>query len=451
MQVNSGGCVELHSAVLAPLSPLFLPYPPPLTMVLLPDYRAEVVQSLADLLYTGRCLSKDPHTDLTEIVSLGQSLGISSLNRENLSLYVRNYQHKKFGSTDVSPTKSDCDVSNQPSISPEPVKKVKCRRRQQPDLSCPVCGDIVEGGKFKLRYHLVDKHFYKRLSVLLGRNTKNCPLCDKQVSGRSNLIKHYGTKHGVVDKLLEEMNIDPENNELLNTSSSFNIEDQSTVISDASIHGVGYVDSPSKEDERFECILCPSNRKNRFRLLQHYCVAHFKDRLLEDYNPMFLDNNGQCGLCRKLFRDQILFTVHMGAAHQKVLEYLRVPQSTKKTSKPPVHCYFPSCSESLFPNNSSLMRHLSAKHFRNTLVNLLKPKFDSDNKCDQCGKEFTSFHNYLTHCAITHRLVINLYMNFLRAKKEAEPSLRYLDTSGQDQSLQDQAESSLDGGQETFE
>merc|ERR1712059_30682 len=172
--------------------------------------------------------------------------------------------------------------------------------------------------------------------------------------------------------------------------------------------------SSTPSASEFQCRLCPCSRKSRFRLLQHYSAAHFRDQLEMEHGHQFLPDREQCGLCGRKMKNRLFFTLHIGAVHQKVVQFLQevqnvTPPAEERQNRFSLHCSFPACSDSLFPNKSSLLKHLSVKHFSKQLTSLLKPMFVASHQCGECGKESSTFQNYMMHSAITHKLVLDYY------------------------------------------
>ena len=240
-----------------------------------------------------------------------------------------------------------------------------------------------------------------------------------------NLVMHFGVMHKCVDQLL---NVDVNQNSThinTNTKSLDYLEESPKLVID-DCH------EDSIEDEKivnttaptahpvispkalFPCSLCPSCRKTKFRLFQHYCVAHFKRNLEDQFGLQFVTNNGCCPVCRKKMKNLYCFLIHMGAAHGEVARYLSQTKEISqviKSKSPLINTWFctsDECQKPSFPNKCSLMRHYALKHHSQKLTAVLQPKFaDNGGICHDCGKLFSNYQQFMKHCSITHRLVLS--------------------------------------------
>ena len=160
---------------------------------------------------------------------------------------------------------------------------------------------------------------------MLGPRVKQCPVCEKTIEMRPNLVKHFGIVHKYVDQLL---NVDVNQNSA--PIHHDDMEDPPKLVID---------DDPKEEEEplsasdplvpqlpsppsKFTCTLCRCSRKSQFRLLQHYSVAHFRTNLDEKFGLQFVTNNGCCPVCRKIMKNLYCFLIHIGAAHGEVSQYV---------------------------------------------------------------------------------------------------------------------------------
>jgi hypothetical protein len=318
------------------------------------------------------------------------------------------------------------------------------RSQRKVKLPCPLCGEVTGGGSFKLKSHLVDKHFYTKLSAQLGPSQRQCPVCRKYMDARRNLIKHIGIKHNLVGQMLKEQlvvlktcDINGNNDNTKTDNYPVFSDDKNVVATPApeckdefytsycdevprshSLKTSSATDSASSPcpSYGFKCSLCIISRefKSRYHLLRHYSAVHFRDKLEKDVGHQLLVEEGQCALCGKRMKSRYLFVLHIGAVHQKVLKLLHRPTMTSTLAtirNRSFSCSFPACSDSIFPTKSTFMRHLSVKHFHKELVDYLRPMFDVSNRCVECGKVYPLFQNYMMHSAMTHRLVFRFYGN----------------------------------------
>eukprot|EP00092_Neocalanus_flemingeri_P017323 GFUD01018736.1.p1 GENE.GFUD01018736.1~~GFUD01018736.1.p1 ORF type:complete len:717 (-),score=168.59 GFUD01018736.1:33-2183(-) len=291
---------------------------------------------------------------------------------------------------------------------------------QKSGKSCPVCGIEVSNGMFKYRSHLVEKHYYKQLSAMVGMRVRQCPVCDKTFKMRGNLVKHYGILHKFVDQLL---NVDGNQNPIL-TNTSTKITDNikelpSLVCHEESLDkektsAASVPDLPLliiNQPDQFPCSLCPSVRKTQFRLLQHYCLAHFRTKLEDQFGLQFVTNNGCCPVCKKNQKNLRCFLLHIGAAHAEVVQYLTTADISEvpniKSQEFTWLCSSDSCKSLSFPNKCNLMRHYTLKHHSQQLAAVLQPQFAESGNCQQCGKLFCSYPQFMLHCSVTHRLVLS--------------------------------------------
>jgi len=283
---------------------------------------------------------------------------------------------------------------------------------------CPLCGVRVAGGMSKYRAHLVEKHFYMELSTMLGtRFNKQCPVCDKTIELRGNLVKHLGIVHKYVDQML---NVDiNQNSTNLNTNNVDDMEDPPKLV----------IDDDFKEDEeplsagdleselpspanQFICTICRCSRKTEFRLLQHYSVTHFRTNLEEQFGLQFVTSNGCCPVCRKVMKNLYCFLIHIGAAHGEVSQYLEKEQhhqespSIKPLNKKMWFCPVKGCETAKYSNKCFLMKHFVTKHYSHQLSAILQPLYEASTSCEACGKKFSTFHQFLVHCSVTHRMVL---------------------------------------------
>ena len=272
---------------------------------------------------------------------------------------------------------------------------------------CPVCKVQVGGGKFLLRKHLVEKHFFKELSRMLGAGIEQCPVCEKTVKPRFSLVRHFGIVHRRVDQLVSldinqndstNIAINEVMNEVEDKDSVAHVQDVDTsIIQQQSDHGL------------FKCSLCGCIRKSQFRLLQHYSVAHYRDELEDRFGLQFVTNNGTCPVCTKIMKNLEFYLIHMGAKHGEVLHFLQNEVKTgefnKETSQNNWLCPREDCN-SKFPNKSLLMRHLTFTHYNVELTAALHPLFHDSKSCRDCGKDFPDFQRFLLHCSVTHRLLL---------------------------------------------
>jgi len=269
--------------------------------------------------------------------------------------------------------------------------------------SCPVCGVEVLGGIFVLRKHLMEKHLYKEVAALLGKDTMQCPVCEKTFKPRPNLVRHFGIVHRRVDQILGvDINHNDPTNCAVNKVETEDNEDESfsTGIEQSS-QGL------------FKCKLCGSCRKSQFRLLQHYSVAHYREQLEHNFGLQHVKSNGTCQICRKIMKNLDSFLVHMGSSHGEVIHFLK-GEDKKKTllmETPPMNywsCPKENCNVKFTSKSckSLLMKHFTFQHYIKELTAALQPLFFESKSCRECGKVFPDFQRFLLHCSVTHRMLL---------------------------------------------
>jgi len=452
------GFVSLHQAVLLPLSRMLVYYSSMVSLtdkpmvLVLPDYDISTAQSLVSLLYTGSCNHKSSASYfslLSMLSSLGIKLPSSSLvlqstspynvidgsndtlnsSTKNKPLTSQNLSSKEnedtttgecvrgietmfsvgvTGNDNIEVSEAETNQINQ-QLDTTCSANLSDQEEEPPGISlttnlCPVCKVQVGGGKFLLRKHLVEKHFFKELSSMLGKGIKQCPVCEKTVVPRFSLVRHFGIVHRRVDQLIgvDSNQNNPTNiaiNEVINedVEEKDDQEDRTETSMQQSHQGM------------YECRLCGCRRKSQFRLLQHYSVAHYRDELEDRFGLQFVTNHGSCPVCTKIMKNLEFFLIHMGAAHGEVSNFLNNEVESdglnRKTTSNYWLCPREDCS-CKFPNKSLLMRHLTFTHYNVDLTTALHPLFSNSKSCRDCGKDFPDFQRFLLHCSVTHRLLL---------------------------------------------
>jgi len=242
-------------------------------VVILPDYDVSTAQSLVSLLYTGSCNHKSSASYfslLSMLSSLGINLSSSSLvlqsssqnnviSRPNImsssSSCIKSFPCQNIGSEENEDITTGEDVKgNETMLCVEvadddniAVSEAETNQINQQLLEtnsaklvinlttnlCPVCQVQVGGGKFLLRKHLVEKHFFKELSSMLEEGIKHCPVCEKTIVPRFSLVRHFGIGHRRVDQLIgvDSNQNNPTNiaiNEAINEEEEKNVQDEHT-------------------------------------------------------------------------------------------------------------------------------------------------------------------------------------------------------------------------------
>jgi len=457
------GCVSLHQAVLLPHSRVLAYYSSMVSMtdkpmaLILPDYDVSTAQSLVSLLYTGSCSLKSS-TSYFSLLSMLSSLAIN-LSSRSLALQSTSQNNIMDGSksndisssTLIKPFTSQnlSSKENEDIATSEGVNNIETmvnmevasnhnievseaetnhinqqldttcsakisEQEEQPTAInltanlCPVCKVQVGGGNFLLRKHLVEKHFFKELSSMLGEGITQCPVCEKTVVPRFSLVRHFGIVHRRVDQLVGvDINQNNSTNIAINEVPNNGVEGkdvQDDLTDESRITGM-----QRSHKGKFECNQCGCIRKSQFRLLQHYSVAHYKDELEDLFGDQFVSNNGTCPVCSKIMKNLDFFLIHMGAAHGEVSNFLENEVKSDGLNRETTPNYWLCPREDCtckFPHKSLLMRHLTFTHYNVDLSTALRPFFLDSKSCRDCGKVFPDFQRYLLHYAVTHRLLL---------------------------------------------
>jgi len=332
------GCVSLHQAVLLPLSKLFVYNTSVASLadmpmvVVLPDYDLTTAQSLVSLIYTGSC-SRMSSGSYDSLLSMLSSLGIS-LSSSSLVLFSTSQSILDDGSHNM-PFSSTTDIFPCAALNPGSIKNevktktsvdVKASQTSEVGFNdniavsesetiqlnehidtcssklleqeaesagnwCPVCKIQVGGGNFFLRKHLVGKHFYKRLSYMLGEGIKQCPICEKTITPRFSLVRHFGIVHRRVDHLL---GVDINQNNLTNIA---NRAEDVQVEMETIEHEINPDNNFGKRQPgKFECFVCGSIFKRKDLLIGHVLTKHADAK----HNFAAYSNSFTCDICGKI-------------------------------------------------------------------------------------------------------------------------------------------------------
>jgi len=380
----SDGSVSLHQSILIPLSGLLrqlINYPSSIDFgytdfpmfLELPDYTVRIAQSLVSLLYTGSC-THESSASYYSLLSMLSSLDINIFPK-SLAVFpmLPNNEQKQVVLPDSRPLPKthatinidsgedvevlECNedvnlgVEGIEALPPtdgsrkfEVCETVEINQNIDDKISdlkvgspvnqyllgklCQVCGVHVKGGMFTLRKHMAERHFYKDLSAMLDVGSNECPVCFKTFKQRWNLARHYGIVHRRVDELLSCY----QNN---NSRTTKNVVEETNTLHDGNADldededDVSFISIHHSNIGSYKCKLCDGRRKSKFRLLQHYSVTHFRHKLEDQFGRQFVTNNGTCTVCNKIMKNLYCFLIHMGAAHEEVLQFIEDSHESK--------------------------------------------------------------------------------------------------------------------------
>ena len=248
-------------------------------------------------------------------------------------------------------------------------------------VTCSVCN--VKLLRKSYRRHFVNQHVSKQV--------KKCPYCQKFFTS-SNLRRHMRTSHNsssesnnkreVGQKVCVNVEQIKINKLKIKPEDPVKERERLTLVKGA---GISYkvLDSTNSNND---CKIChQSFGFNKYSLLRHYSVAHFKDEMLK----YVVGDSLKCKFCGLLCADLDLLVGHIGSNHHKIEEYLRDDGEDTESMK----CTKSSSTES--PDNlecghcqqkfrfrSSLYQHYSRTHFEMEMRTFIDKESDI---CKFCG------------------------------------------------------------------
>jgi len=443
--------------------------------VVLPDYDLSTAQSLVSLIYTGSCYHESSGSNvslLSMLSSLGISLSSSSLVLFSLS---QNVKVKDDGCCDM-PFSSTTHVKpfaahNPSSMENEGItttsvvvkgietsqtmavgfndniaesETIQINEHSSSKLSeqvaesagnslcdnfCPICKVQVGGGKFFLRKHLVRKHFYKELSYMLGVGIKQCPVCEKTITPRFSLVRHFGIVHRRVDHLLS---VDINQNNVTNIA---NKAEEVAVKMGPPVPEVNPNDnSGERQPGKFKCFVCGTIFKRKDLLIGHVLTKHADS----NHNFAAYLNSYTCDICGKISGTKESCKRHMRTHEMTTSENsaksfteefkinaikraeaigllnaskeLGINDSTickwRRFLKKPLKCKF---CEKLCLQQVHLREHIEENHVvnkrklkeKNRRMNEIPDSFE----CTKCLEKFASEANLNHHIRIRHNIL----------------------------------------------
>lgn len=146
--------------------------------------------------------------------------------------------------------------------------------------------------------HAAEKHYIEQIKHELPQDTPfQCPACDFVGKELKLLIRHYGVKHEVVLRILNERagkpnSCDPDILKQFETS----------------------------DNQREVCPMCKSNFGGRYMLLRHLADCHYRERLCQGLQQ---GDVYKCPSCNHESKDKGGFVRHYGLVHKMVQKWLR--------------------------------------------------------------------------------------------------------------------------------
>ena len=227
------------------------------------------------------------------VAQAGYVNNMQAAHHPSNSLEVNTYQQNE-NHTDVI---QDKIPEQQQKKKADEVKKTgKGGKVAQSPMACPICkGTFVNTTHFLK--HAVEKHFLEQLKRELP-NTQpfKCPFCEFCGKDFKMLARHYGLKHDIVIRMLNERNGVP------------NSFDKSILKTFETTDG-----------ERELCPLCKSHFGGRYMLLRHLADCHFRERLCRGLPP---GDVFKCPACNHESKDKGGFVRHYGLVHKMVQKWL---------------------------------------------------------------------------------------------------------------------------------
>merc|ERR1719282_1265477 len=161
-------------------------------------------------------------------------------------------------------------------------------------------------------------------------------------------------------------------------------------------------------NETHKCKYCSKSFGNdRYSLLRHYSVKHFKDLMMK----FVKGNDLKCQFCGLSKSNISALIGHIGAKHKKVLD---VFVDTMDFSK----CMI--CSKEFNRDRSdrySALRHYSYTHFKDKIMKYVK---NGVMKCQFCGQPHKNLSMLLGHLGAKHKKIHEVLLNNLDETEEKQ-------------------------------
>ena len=162
-------------------------------------------------------------------------------------------------------------------------------------------------------------------------NTKlSCLLCDRSLSQKGLLRKHYCTQH-FKEKILDEHGNPSRYPTQCKLCSKRGFQDDKTLAAHVgSVHKL--VNKHIRREEKlrashmYKCHLCNFNtREGRRAIYIHYASKHYHEDILE-----YIGDSPNCPICQKMLSSEANLIEHVGVTHHVVDNYLPKEHQVKK-------------------------------------------------------------------------------------------------------------------------
>ena len=203
------------------------------------------------------------------------------------------------GSVPQPPQQKATPPPTVPPPPPPPPKQTKAQKQEQVPLACPMCsGNSTFLSSVHFIRHAADKHFFDQLKEELPKAPPfKCPVCSHEAKDIKLLVRHYGIKHHMVVRLLNERNGKP---------GSY---DQAILKQ-----------FETSDKNRESCPMCKSHFAGRYMLLRHLADCHYRERLCQGLQQ---GDTYKCPACTHESKDKGGFVRHYGLVHKMVQKWLK--------------------------------------------------------------------------------------------------------------------------------
>ena len=197
------------------------------------------------------------------------------------------------------------------------------------DFVCGHCGARYDS-RDDLYEHYSCVHYKKELRAQIDKEAEGCVFCDIPFHNftAKKKIRHVGVDHLLVEHFLpEHLHITGDNE--LNKENTANLSPQDEKDSTPEINGEN---ESFGGRNSFQCHICGSLSKSRYKLYGHYALVHYREQL-NSYVNMETMSCTICGFSRDK-RERLI--LHIGATHDKVEDFIPIRFPRLRVGRPKV-------------------------------------------------------------------------------------------------------------------